>query len=326
MTLHNYEPTHYFTTIGSHEPVLRIADGDTVETTTADAAGRAADGRRVTESGNPMTGPFYVEGAVPGDTLAITFDEMRPARGLGYARTVVAEHVVDAEFVHELPTQGEAEWHVDNTARTASVGHLAGLNTFSRRAYDGDEVPGAAELPAARGFSLPWAPMLGCFGVAPERGQAISTATSGPYGGNMDYRGFGAGITVYLPVSAPGALFFLGDGHVVQGDGEIVGTGIEAPFVVRFTVRVRHGWPINWPRAEDDRYLYTVGNARPLDQAVQHATTKMLRWLSADYGLDLRTASILLGMCVAYDLGNIYDPAYTMVCKVPKQVLAQLTA
>ena len=171
------------------------------------------------------------------------------------------------------------------------------------------------------GLVLPLAPMLGCLGVAPPDEQAISTGTSGPYGGNMDYRGYVAGITAFFPVFAPGALIHLGDGHAVQGDGEIVGTGIETSFDVRFTVHVLKGKSIRWPRGEDAEYIWTVGNARPLDQAVQHATSEMLRWLQEDYGLSPVAACTLLGQVVIYDVGNMYDPAYTMVCRVAKERL-----
>jgi acetamidase/formamidase len=167
------------------------------------------------------------------------------------------------------------------------------------------------------------APMLGCFGVAPPGGQAISTATSGEYGGNMDYRGFISGVTVYFPVFVPGALLFVGDGHALQGDGEIVGTGIEISMDVEFRVRLIKNRRIGWPRGENAQYIFTVGNARPLDQAVQHATTEMIQWLQTDYDLDPLSISLLLGQVVQYDLGNIFDPAYTMVCKLPKQVLEQ---
>jgi acetamidase/formamidase len=163
--------------------------------------------------------------------------------------------------------------------------------------------------------------MVGCFGVAPRGGQAISTATSGDYGGNMDYRGFTEGVTVYFPVHVEGALFHIGDGHAVQGDGEIVGTGVEISFDVQFTVQVQKGRRINWPRGENGDYIFTVGNARPLDQCVQHATTEMIEWLRVEHGLEALGAHILLGQAVEYDLGNIFDPAYTMVCKVPKRVL-----
>ena len=138
----------------------------------------------------------------------------------------------------------------------------------------------------------------------------------------MDYRGFREGVTVYFPVFAEGALFHLGDGHARQGDGEIVGTGIETSFEVEFTVEVRKGKSISWPRADNGSEIITVGNARPLDQALQHATTEMLRWLEEDYGLDTRTASTLLGQVVRYDIGNVFDPAYTVACRVEKRWLA----
>ena len=168
---------------------------------------------------------------------------------------------------------------------------------------------------------IPLEPMIGCFGVAADRGQAISTATSASHGGNMDYRGFVARTTVYFPVFEPGALFFLGDGHAAQGDGEIVGSGIEISMDVRVTLRLLKGKTIHWPRAENDEWIMAVGNARPLDQATQHATTEMLRWLQDDYGLDALGANLLLAQCVRYELGNIFDPAYTMVCKLNKRWL-----
>ena len=304
MTIHRFQPTHYHNTMGSHEPVLRIAEGDTVITSTVDAVGRDAIGAQLVPRPNPQTGPFYVEGAAPGDTLVLHLDWLTPNRTYGYTRTMVAANVVDPAYVRELPwppaDQVYAAWHVDAEAGTATL---------------------ISPETALGKLVLPLAPMLGCIGVAPAMGEAISTATSAAHGGNMDYRGFVSGVTVYLPVFVPGALIFVGDGHAVQGDGEIVGSGIEISFDVAFTVHLRKGQSICWPRGENDDYIFTVGNARPLDQATQHATTEMLRWLQTDYGLDAVAAHILMGQCVAYDLGNMYDPAYTMVCKMPKQHL-----
>jgi acetamidase/formamidase len=303
MTTHRFTPEHYFNAIGWHAPVLRIADGDTVITTTVDAMGKDSSDTRATPGGNPMTGPFYVEGAEPGDTLALYLDRITPNRPIGYTSTMVAANVVDPEFARGLPQGGPlAEWQIDAERGTATL--IAPATKLGK-------------------LELPLAPMLGCFGVAPPRGQAISTATSGEYGGNMDYRGFVAGVTVYFPVFAPGALIHVGDGHAIQGDGEIVGTGIEISMDVQFTARLIKGKRIGWPRGENAEYIFTVGNARPLDQALQHATTEMLRWLEQDYGLDRVSASILLGQAVEYDLGNVYDPAYTMVCKLRKSLLAQ---
>jgi amidase len=300
MPTHHFQPTHYHTTLGSHEPVLHIADGDTVITTTVDARGHDTSGEQVTESGNPQTGPFYVEGAEPGDTLVVHLDHLYPNRDTGFSATVVAPNVVDPRAVRMLPEGSEGAWRIDRTQGMATL-----IAPDTRLGH----------------LTLPLAPMLGCFGVAPPRRQAISTATSGPYGGNMDYRGFVAGVTVYLPVFVPGALLHIGDGHAVQGDGEIVGTGIEVSFDVQFTVHLRKGHRIDWPRGENTDYIFSVGNARPLDQALQHATTEMGQWLANDYELDMLAASILLGQCVEYDVGNVFDPAYTMVCKVPRRLL-----
>lgn len=230
-------------------------------------------------------------------------DLLEPNRDHGYTASVVAANVVDPWYARQLPDGGRAHWRIDRERRTATL---------------------ATPETKLSALELPLDPMLGCFGVAPPGGQAISTATSAQHGGNMDYRGFRQGVTVYFPVFAPGALLHVGDGHAVQGDGEIVGTGIEISFDVRFTVELQKERRIHWPRGENDDYIFTVGNARPLDQCVQHATTEMLRWLESDYGLDAVEASLLLGQCVEYDLGNIFDPAYTMVCKVPKRILRQI--
>ena len=312
MATHHFRPQRYYTTIGPHEPVLRIADGDSVVTTTVDSGGRDASGDQVTPGGNPQTGPFFVEGAEPGDALVVTLDQLVPNRRTGLSGTTVAPGVLDPDFVRLLPEFAIMLWDIDTATGTARPRKLD-------EPHDGLVDP---PTPLEH-LVLPLEPMVGCFGVAPARGQAISTATSGPHGGNMDYRGFAQGVTVLLPVAVPGALFHIGDGHATQGDGEIVGTGIETSFDVRFTCRVAKGVGIRWPRGEDRDYVFTVGNARPLDQAVQHATTEMLRWLEEDFRLDLRSSSTLMGQAVRYEVGNVYDPAYTMVCKMPKRLLPE---
>lgn len=306
MAHHQFEPQVYYNTIGWHEPVLQIAPGDSVSTTTVDARGWDINGEQVAERGNPMTGPFYIEGAEAGDTLVVTLDKLYPNRTMGWTGVGIAPNVLDPGFVAEFADDAEiGEWDVDLEKGTTTL-----IKPQTRLA----------------GVALPLEPMVGCFGVAPPRRQAISTATSSTHGGNMDYRGFVQGVKVYFPVAAPGALFHLGDGHAVQGDGEIVGTGVEISFDVTFSVDLIKGKEIGWPRLEDGEYIKTVGNARPLDQCVQHATTEMLNWLQQDFGLDARSAHMMLGQCVQYDMGNVYDPAYTMVCKVAKVVLEKMGA
>ncbi|MFC1718042.1 acetamidase/formamidase family protein [Candidatus Poribacteria bacterium] len=301
MAIHEFQPEIYYTALGAYDPVLRIADGDTVITTTVDNAGRDQFDQQATPGGNPQTGPFYIEDAEPGDTLAVHFDKLWPNRSIGRTSNIIAANVVDPHYVSQMPgDRTRAEWEMNLDEGTAT---LVKPETKLGR------------------LTLPLEPMLGCFGVAPPRGQIISTSTSSTHGGNMDYKGFVSGVTVYFPVFVPGALLFMGDGHAVQGDGEIVGTGIEVSFDVQFTVKLLKGKKINWPRAENEEYILTVGNARPLDQALQHATTEMIRWLQEDFDLDALSTHILLGQCVEYDVGNIFDPAYTMVCKLKKQFL-----
>jgi amidase len=298
--MHFFTPTRYYTTLGPHEPALRIADGDTVSAKTVDAHGCDWRGEQVAVKPNPQTGPFFVEGTEPGDTLAVRFDCLTPIREWGFTSSIIAPDVVEPRFGRELPARELIRWRIDTARGTATQETHAG---------------------ALGAFTVPLETMVGCFGVAPSGGQAISTATSGPHGGNMDYRGFREGVTAYLPVSVPGALFFLGDGHAVQGDGEIVGTGVETAFEMQFTVRVIKGKKINWPRGEDAGSIFTVGNARPLELALQYATTEMIRWLRDDYALDLHAASLLLGQCVRYDIGNVYDPAYSIACRLEKRWL-----
>jgi amidase len=303
MATHHFKPARYHTTLGPHEPVLRIAPGDTVSTKTVDAAGYDASGKQVTGPGNPQTGPFYIEGAEPGDALVVRFNSIRVNRDSGWSSTTLAPNVIEPWHTLELPPYERGQWRIDRDAGTTTI--------IKPQTCLGE-------------FTIPIAPMLGCFGVAPDGRQAISTATSGPHGGNMDYRGFCEGVTVYFPVFEPGALLCVGDGHAVQGDGEIVGTGVETSMDVQFTVDLIKGRKQRWPRGENEQYIFTVGNARPLDQCVQHATTEMVHWLTNDYGLEQRAAHILLGQCVEYDLGNIFDPAYTMVCKLSKRLLSSL--
>jgi amidase len=244
-----------------------------------------------------MTGPFFVEGAEPGDTLAVTINRIGMNRAMGWTRSSLAWNVVDPPVVRDMPSREKTLWHI------------ADGSIFLQKAP-----------PALKNWSIAVDPMIGCFGVAPAGDEVISTATSGPYGGNMDYRHFRVGTTAYFPVSVEGALFMLGDAHAAQGDGEIAGTGIETSAEIECTVTAIKK-SINWPRGETAHAIFTVGNARPLEQALQHATSEMLVWLEQDYGLDKISASHLLGMAVRYDIANVFNPAFSVACRLEKSWL-----
>lgn len=303
MTSHRFTPSQLFNTLGSHAPVLHIASGDTVMAQTADAHGFDHRGQKIGDRPNPMTGPFFVQGAEPGDALRVLIQDIRLTRKTGWTFDTLAPNVIDPQAASRFPERRKTEWVID------AAGGRAWLT-------DPPE--------ALRDWSVATEPMIGCFGVAPALGQAISTATSGPYGGNMDYRGFRPGVDVMFPVSVPGALFFLGDVHACQCDGEIVGTGIETAAEVTFSVEVVRNKTIHWPRGRNESEIFTIGNARPLDQALQHATTEMLNWLMEDHGLDAVAASHVMGQCVRYDVANVFNPAYSVACRIPKDALTGL--
>jgi amidase len=300
--VHVLEAERFYAAMGTYPPALTVASGDRVRTATPDAHGHGADDRPVTELVNPQVGPIAVAGAAPGDVLAVRLERVWPNRRRGYCNSRIGRHLLDPDVAESLPPERRwVDWDVDPLRGTACVE---------------DAALGIARL------TLPLEPMLGCIGVAPADGAEVSTATSGPHGGNMDWRGIRAGVVAYFPVSAPGGLLFLGDGHAVQGDGETNGMGVEISMDVEFTAWVhRTGRPIGWPRAEDADTVAAIGNARPLEEALRHATSELLRWVVADYGLSPRTASLLIGQRGRYQIANVVDPAYTVVCSLEKRFL-----
>lgn len=298
--LHEFRPERYWSTFGQHAPALHIAPGDRVATSTADAFGRDASGDEVTAPGNPLTGPFFVEGAERGDALVVRLERIVPNRAWGTSFAGLAQNTVEPSAVAELPERARFDWTVDLTG---------GVATLSR--------PGAAP----ERISVPLAPMLGCVGVAPDRDEAISSLRAGFFGGNLDYRHMVEGIELWLPVSVPGALLFVGDGHAAQGDGELVATGIEISMDVEFSVELRKGARIATPRAENAEFILAIGVQRPYERALQIATTEMYRWLQQDHGFDAPGASQLLGMCAEYEVASVYVDA--MVCKMPKRMLEE---
>jgi len=299
---HTFVPQQFYNTFSAaHPPALRIRPGERVITKTLDAAGVDWNGKQVAGGPNPQTGPFYVEGAEPGDMLVVSIEKLEINRATAYSSSLLAPYVVDpASLIARVDREPRrVTWLLDKTKGTARP--------------DGPDL-GTLELPMR--------PMLGCVGVAPARKEAISTASPGAFGGNMDYAHLNAGVKVMLPVNEPGALLFIGDGHARQGEGEVVGTGLETSMDVEFSVDVVKKVAIAWPRLENDTHLMVLGSARPLLEALQHATSELQRWLVTDYGLSERGAARLMGQVLEYEVANVVDPNFTVVAKVPKTFLA----
>lgn len=300
---HRFVPERFYNTYSAaHPPALRIKPGDRVATKTIDAAGVDWTGKSVASGPNPQTGPFFVEGAEPGDVLVITFEKIDPNRAMAYSGSLLAPYAVDPAAINARVDR-EAKrltWTIDKAKNVA-------------RLDQADVQPGGIELPLR--------PMLGCVGVAPARKEAISTATPGAWGGNMDYAWLNAGVKVMLPVNEPGALLFIGDGHARQGEGEVAGTGLETSMDVEFTVDLVKQKRIEWPRMENATHIIVLGSARPLLEAFQHATSELQRWLMADYGYTERGAQTFMGQAAEYEVANVVDPAFTVVAKIPKSLL-----
>src|SRR5436190_1385617 len=302
---HRFEPKVFYNTFsGAHPPALRIKPGDRVNTYTIDAGGKDASGAQRGRGPNPETGPFYIEGAEPGDTLVVHLLRLETNRATGWSATLLAPYTADPGFLRleALREPKMAMWQIDKQKGIAFI--------------DGGEFKGPR-------IELPLRPMLGCIGTAPANKAAIPTSFPDNFGGNMDYNGMGAGATVMLPVFEPGALLFLGDGHARQGDGEVLGNAIETSLDVEFSVDLIKQKKINWPRLENQDFIMVLGSSRALNEALQHATTELLRWLMESYGFDERGASLLLGQGMEYEISNVVDPEFTIVAKMRKRYLGQ---
>ena len=300
---HRFIPDHFYNTYSfAHPPALRIKPGDRVATKTIDAAGVDWDGKSVASGPNPQTGPFYIEGAEPGDMLVVAFEKIEPNRATAYSGSLLAPYAVDPATINARVDREPKRmiWNIDKAKGIAWI-----------------ESP---DLKPSR-LELPLRPMLGCVGVAPARKEAILTSVPGAFGGNMDYAWLNAGIKVMLPVNEPGALLFIGDGHARQGEGEVAGTGLETSMDVEFRVDLVKKKAIGWPRMETDTHLLVLGSARPLLEAFQHATSELQQWLIADYGFSERGAGTFLGQAAEYEVANVVDPNFTVVAKVRKALL-----
>jgi acetamidase/formamidase len=292
---------------GVAAPVARLAAGDVLETNTLDAFGDAiqkpGDTLALVKGDNPLTGPFFIEGAEPGDAIAVDFMalEVNSPQGVGaFAPGFGALNSTNYTPMIQAPLP-ERIWlypmHPDD-------------NTATFQAHD-----------SSFSVKIPLHPFLGCIGVAPSDGEARSSVVPAEFGGNMDASESSVGNTLYLPVNVPGALLYMGDGHAAMGDGEIAGTAIEVPLRVRLRVRVIKGQKIDWPRFENKEEIMAVGIYRPLDDSLRIAFTQLIAWIHQDYGLSELDAYELLSKVAAIHLAEMVDPNYVVIAKINKKYL-----
>lgn len=303
---HEFTPTAFYRQFSAaNKPVLAVSPGDTVHTTTVDAGGTDEKGVVRVLGGNPETGPFYVETAMPGDTLIVHLTRVRLNRDWAMSDDAIVPRGLDANLAVKMKDGGKSvRWHLDATRGVATV------EKPSKHLAD---------------YSVPLRPMLGCVATAPNpAGAAPGTGDSGHFGGNMDFNEVVEGATVYLPVSTPGAMLYVGDGHAAQGDGELNGNALETSMEVEFTVDVIPGKRVPGPRVESATHIMAVGLDGSIDDAFRDATANMAAWLEEKYGLTPPEVAEVLGTSAEYKVSEVADRNAGVVLKINKERLQAL--
>lgn len=312
--VHTIVATSYYNTFSRSHPVLkRVRPGDTVVTKTLDASGRDEKDAVLAQPSNPLTGPFYIEGAEPSDALIVRFKKVRMNRRWGYTNYRLGLFALTPESIEGLyPNRYKEGLVIPGRANAVPWDLDAEHQTVRLREPSSQAVK----------FEFSAKPMLGCVGVAPAGDFAPTSGPSGSYGGNLDYNVIGEGAIVLLPVYHPGALLFIGDGHALQADGEPTGTGIETSMDVEFTVELRKNAALNGPRVETSEFIISIGSqpefVSALNRALQMATSDMVNWLVKDYKLEPWAAHLLIGYQGEYDVITV---AGSMALKIPKRLL-----
>jgi len=305
---HEFAPTTFYRQFSAaNKPVLTVSPGDTVHTTTVDAGGTDEKGVTRVLGGNPETGPFYIETAMPGDTLVVHLTRLRLNRDWAISDDGIVPRGLDSDLAVKMKgNEKSVRWHLDAAHGVATL-----------------------EKPSEHlsHYSVPLRPMLGCVGTAPRPASAApSTGDSGDFGGNMDFNEVVQGATVYLPVRTPGALLYLGDGHAAQGDGELNGNALETSMEVEFTVDVISGKRVPGPRVESAMHIMAVGLDGSIDDAFRDATANMAAWLEEKYGLTPSEVAEVLGTSAEYKVSEVADRNAGVVLKINKERLQALPA
>jgi amidase len=286
------------------EAIARVNPGDRVTIHTNDAfesriqseSDVASTALATAKFLNPQTGPLYVEGAEPGDTLAVRIESIEPTRDFAVSTLV--------------PYFGG----LTSTAMTRTLQEPLPEKTWVWK-LDGERLTND-DL----GVTLDWQPFMGTLAVAPDL-EAISALAPGPFGGNMDVPDVCPGNTVYLPVWNEGALFYTGDCHARQGQGELCGVALEITSKVTVVFDVIKDKAIEWPRIESPDKIMVVGSARPMEDAARIANTELILWLEEEHGFDRLDAYQLLTQAGGLYVGNMVDTTYSLVASIDKKYL-----
>lgn len=307
-------PNKLVYTFGGYGPVGTLTPPMALSTSTLDAFGGALTSpdqlpSQVIDSRylNPQTGPFYIEGAEPGDTLAVHFRKITPRSKYGISATIPYFGALTS-----TPETATLQAPLDEKVWFYELDTAAGLVQFKA-------------LDSAFTAALPMDPMHGTVGVAPPLQEVRSSLAPGSWGGNMDTPEMRAGATCYLGVNVEGAMFSFGDGHARQGEGESCGVAVECAMDSVVVVDLIKGYYTPWPRIETDDYIMTTGSSKPMEDAFRIAHTEMVRWVGELTELSTLDAYQFITQTVETPVANACDKVYTVVCKLSKRYLPNIS-
>jgi amidase len=295
-------PQKYHLSYSVQPDPFTISPGESINISLVDAHGYDKSMTQVAGSPNPLAGPFFVPHASPGQALAVTIEEIDNNRSLGWANKNIHPNLYVPGNRPENNLKEYVKWEIHNKNNTLCP-------------LDGYFPKGKVAIPIQN--------MLGCIGVAEGLNSNISSILSGSFGGNMDYSRIRAGTTLYLPIMVEGGYLYLGDGHAVQGEGEITGNGVEISCDVRFHIQIEE-MKLRFPRGEDREFLFCIGISSNLENAIRIATEEMGIWLRERYNLSKDQCGILMGQLVKYEIGNFVSPEYSASCLMPKVIIERL--
>ena len=296
--MRKYEPITYHPKYQMSEPVCPIKDGEKVQTTTLDAHGGSPSGTRSKGFSNPLTGPFVLPEAQPGDVLLVEIHSIQPLGESGWSYAYPRPWLLEPADAALFPDKVGVHWSLDSQK---------GIASFA--------------LPNGTRISVPMRPMLGCVGLACDPAMQATSQDAGPFGGNLDFPLLQAGTRMELPVFIPGGYLYVGDAHAIQFGGEMTGAAVEIPAEVIFSATLKKGASLEWPRGETNDVLFALGTDLPFEKAVQHALTGIIRLLEDRFNLSHADAGALAGQLVEIQVCNMVSNTYTAACVISKSTL-----
>lgn len=307
------DPSTFTYTFGGVAPVASIKPGTVINSWSFDCFGGRVRSTNDMSTAvcdprflNPQTGPFFVEGAMPGDTLAVHFVSIEPREAWGVSTTVPFFGALTSTPTTATLQPGllERTWIYELDLQERLVRYAAADTKFTA--------------------ALPLDPMHGTVGVAPALGEVRSSLTPGDWGGNMDTPEMRAGVTCYLGVNVEGAMFSFGDGHARQGEGETCGVAVECAMDTVIIIDLIKGSPTPWPRIESDDFIMTTGSTKPLEDAFRISHQQMVHWVSDLTGQSTIDSYQFVSQTALTPVANVVDTNYTMVAKVAKRHLGDV--